>query len=221
MPEGQTLILDLDGTLIDSVPDICASLNRALASEGVAPVLVDQVDRLLRLGARTMIENIVRDSGGGGDIDIDALRDLFLAEYSARPVENTVIYPGVIEVLKKFKADSVKFGICTNKPEKTAYPVMQALGLLDYFSTIVCGDTLPYKKPDARHVHQVIDLLGGDVARAVFIGDSETDIAAARNAGVPVVLVSYGYTLSPPQDLGADVLIDHFSELPDALRRLI
>ena len=69
-------------------------------------------------------------------------------------------------------------------------------------------------------MHQVIDLLGGDVARAVFIGDSETDIAAARNAGVPVVLVSYGYTLSPPQDLGADVLIDHFSELPDALRRL-
>jgi phosphoglycolate phosphatase len=90
---------------------------------------------------------------------------------------------------------------------KITYPVLDAQGLRDYFPAIVCGDTLPYSKPDARHVHRVIDMLGADAADAVFIGDSETDIAAARNAGLPIVLVSYGYTLSPPEEPGADVLI--------------
>mgnify|MGYP002631518633 CR=1 FL=1 len=213
----QALIMDLDGTLIDSVPDVCASLNRALASAGLTPLRPGQVRKMVGHGARIMIEHAVRESGGDRDLNIDALRDLFLTEYSARPVENTVIYPGVVDVLDIFRAQGIRLGICTNKPEKTTYPVLDALGLRDYFPAIVCGDTLPYSKPDPRHVHKVVEMLGGAAAGAVFVGDSETDVAAARNAGLPIVLVSYGYTLSPPQGLGADVLIDHFGDLPGVL----
>jgi len=215
-----TLIMDLDGTLIDSIPDVCASLNRALESEGLPPLAPAQVRKMVGHGARAMIEHAIRESGAENDVDVDSLRDLFLTEYSARPVDSTVVYPGVIDVLDKFKANGDLLGICTNKPEKTAFPVLHALGLYDYFPAIICGDTLPYSKPDSRHVHTVIDQLGGDAATAVFVGDSETDVAAARNAGLPVVLVSYGYTLSPPADLGADVLIDRFSDLPGILNTL-
>ncbi len=215
-----TLIMDLDGTLIDSVPDVCAALNRALASTGLAPLSPQQVRKMVGHGARVMIEHAVRESGGAEDLDIDAIRDLFIAEYVARPVDNTVIYPGVVAALDKFRADGALLGICTNKPEQTTYPVLDALGLRDYFPAIVCGNTLPYSKPDPRHVHRVIEMLGGDAAGAVFVGDSETDIAAARNAGLPIVLVSYGYTLSPPDQLGADILIDNFGDLPAVLDRL-
>jgi len=212
-----TLIMDLDGTLIDSVPDVCASLNRALHSKDIAPLTPEQVSKMVGHGAWFMIEQAIKASTTETTIDIDAMRDLFLSEYSARPVENTVIFPGVLDVLDTFKSQGALLGICTNKPEKTTYPVLDALGLRDYFPAIVCGDTLPYSKPDSRHVHKVIDMLGTDAASAVFVGDSETDVAAARNAGLPIVLVSYGYTLAPPEDLGADVLIDHFSDLPEAL----
>ena len=215
-----TLIMDLDGTLIDSVPDVCASLNRALHSEGISPLRPEQVSKLVGHDAWYMIEQAVHVGGGDRVIDIDAMRDLFLREYSAHPVENTVIYPGVLEVLDTFKSQEALLGICTNKPEKTTYPVLDALGLDGYFPAIVCGDTLPYSKPDSRHVHKVIEMLGADAASAVFVGDSETDIAAARNAELPIVLVSYGYTLSPPEELGADILIDHFSDLPEALSTL-
>lgn len=216
----KTLVLDLDGTLIDSDPDIRASLNRALASVGVSPIKAERVKALIALGACTMIEHAVREGGCERDIDFDALRDLFLDEYSARPIENTVVYPGVFEVLDRLRADGFLLGICTNKPEKTAHSVIPALGLADYFPAIICGDSLPYKKPDPRHVHKVIELLGGDAASTVFVGDSEIDTAAARNAGLPIMLVSYGYTLSPPQGLDADVLIDHFGNLPGALDRI-
>ena len=215
-----TLIMDLDGTLIDSVPDVCASLNRALETENLPPLRPEQVRKMVGHGARTMIEQAVRETRRERKIDVDALRDLFLDLYSARPVENTVIYPGVVEALDSFKADGVRLGICTNKPEKTAYPVLRAFGLIDYFPAIVCGDTLPYSKPDKRHVQKVIDILGGDSASAIFVGDSETDVATARNAGLPVVLVSYGYTLSPPDQLGADALIDRFGDLPEILDTL-
>ena len=219
-----TLIMDLDGTLIDSVPDISASLNRALESEGLSLLNVEQVRALISHGTRVMIENAMRASCNGKrdqEVNLDLLRDRFLAEYSARPTENTVVYPGVLEILDKFKTEGFRLGICTNKPEKTAYPVLRALGLEDYFSVIVCGDTLPYNKPDPRHVHEVVNLLGGDPATSVFVGDSEVDIAAARNAGLPMVLVSYGYSLSPPEELDFDALINHFNELPGILSTLI
>ena len=217
MPETETLILDLDGTLVDSMPDISASLNRTFAAEGLSPAKPERVQVLIALGPRAMVEQTARECGADDDRDFDALRDLFLAEYKSRPVENTVVYPGVFDVLERLRDQGVKLGICTNKPEITALTVIPALGLDAYFPVIVCGDTLPYKKPDPRHVHKVIDLLGGDPARSVFVGDSEVDIAAADNAGLPMVLVSYGYPLAPPQELEAAALIDHFSELPDAL----
>jgi len=213
----KTLIFDLDGTLIDSVPDISASLNRAFTGEGLAPIAIERVKVLISLGARAMVEQAARESGCGPNTNFDDLRDLFLSEYKARPIENTVVYPGVFDVLDKLKADGVLLGICTNKPKKTASTVIPALGLDGYFSATLYSDSQPYKKPDPRHVHDVIDLLGGDAAEAVFIGDSEIDLAAAHNADLPIVLVSYGYSLAPPHELEADVLINHFSDLPNAL----
>ena len=210
----------LDGTLIDSAPDVCAALNRAFDGHGLPPLVPEQVRKMVGHGARKMIEQAVEEHGQGKQFDIDALLDQFLLGYSARPVENTVIYPGVLEILGEFKAAGTPVGICTNKPERTAFPVMEALGLNDYFGAIVCGDTLPYSKPDRRHVEKVIDLIGGDAVTAVFVGDSETDVAAARNADLPMVLVSFGYTVSPPEELAADFLIHRFHDLPGILTTL-
>jgi phosphoglycolate phosphatase len=214
-----TLIMDLDGTLIDSLPDVCVALNFALHSEGYAALAPGTVRRLVGGGARPLVAEALAEVGGDPAVT-DLLTERFKSHYRANPVTHTVIYPGVIETLETLVATNAKLGICTNKPEATTHPVMQALDLNRFFPVLICGDSLPYKKPDRRHVLDVIHKLGGSVQSAIFVGDSETDILAARNAGIPVIAVSYGYTQTPVSELEADHVIDHFSNLTDAITLL-
>ncbi len=124
------------------------------------------------------------------------------------------------EALETFKAAGVKMGICTNKPTATTSPVLKALGLDGYFDVVSCGDAVPHKKPDGRHVLQVIEELGATVDTTAMVGDSENDIHAANNAGIGSVCVTFGYAHVPLEDIGADALIDHFRELPGILRKI-
>ena len=215
----EALIFDLDGTLIDSAPDVRASVNRVLADLGRRELTLQETKDMVGWGGRVLVEKALAKTGEAGtEDDIDRGLEGFLATYAAHPADHSTLFPGVIPMLEGFKADGVKVAICTNKPTATTPPVLEAMGLDGFFDVISCGDAVPHKKPDGRHVKLVIEQLGATLETAAMVGDSESDISAAINARVKSVAVTFGYAHVPLEELGADVLIDHFDELPDALK---
>lgn len=213
-----SLLFDLDGTLIDSAPDVCASINRVLETMNRPSISIIETKLLVGFGARTLVEKTLEMTGPtGSKNDIDFLLSGFLDNYSRNPCEHTVLFPGARDALERFLSAGIQLAICTNKPEATCFPVLEALDLRRYFVSIICGDTLEYRKPDARHIFHTLDDMGAALNTAAFIGDSETDIEAANNAGMPSVLVSFGYCHVPFDRLGANALIDHFDQLDAAL----
>jgi phosphoglycolate phosphatase len=220
-PPFEALIFDLDGTLIDSAPDVRAAANRVLVDAGRRPLTLDEVKNLIGQGGRALIENALALTGQPGTSDeIECGLENFLTTYAGNPSENTTVYPGAREALESFRADGVRLGICTNKPGRTTAAVIRALDLDRYFAVVSCGDAVPYRKPDGRHVLRVVDALGTRAQTTALIGDSENDISAAVAAGVRSVAVTFGYSHVPYDELGADALIDRFDELPTALERI-
>ena len=221
MGKKTALLFDLDGTLIDSAPDICASVNKALESVGREPISLANIKSLVGSPAPILIEKVLEITGQpGSKEDIDFLLSGFLQVYRQNPSEHTVVFPGAREALERFEKAGIQLGICTNKPEATCFPVLDALDLRRYFATVVCGDTLEYCKPDPRHVFHALDEMGADHNDAAFIGDSEADIQAAKNAHLPSVLVTFGYCHVPFSSLGANALIDNFDQLDKALSEI-
>ena len=216
------LVFDLDGTLIDSIPDVRAALNRALAEEGRRSLALDEVRAMIGDGARITIERAMATTGDPGSPDVlDAVTDRYMAHYLADPAGHTVIYPGVVSILQHFKAAGITMGICTNKPRVTTLAALDALGLAPFFAAVLCGDAVPHPKPDGRHVLAVLEHLGAEPAAAAMVGDSEPDIAAARDAGVASVAVTWGYAKADPAALGADAVIDDARALPRVLVGLL
>ena len=215
------LLFDLDGTIIDSAPDVCASINQTLNAMGRLPITVDNTKELVGFGARKLCEKTLAMTGKpGNEEDIEFLLTGFLNFYRKNPSEHTVIFPGALKALSLFKDAGIQLGICTNKPEATCFPVLGALKLRHFFSSVICGDTLKFRKPDPRHVFHTLDDMGADANNAAFVGDSETDIEAAHNAGIPCVLVTFGYCHVPFDTLNADAIIDHFDKLDSALKAI-
>ena len=220
-PTAGAVIFDLDGTLIDSLPDVVGAMNLLLAEESRRAITVAEGQRMVGEGAVAMVERAFSATGEPvSGSPLATLTARYVAHYRATPVKDTTIYPGVLDVLRRFEAESVAMGVCTNKPHDMSRIVLDALGLDRYFSSVIGGDALDVKKPDAGHVFAVLDELDADRRTAVFVGDSPTDMAAARNAGLPSVAVAYGYSKVPAADLDADVLIEDFSALPDAIASL-
>ncbi|PWR24749.1 phosphoglycolate phosphatase [Zavarzinia aquatilis] len=219
-----TVIFDLDGTLVDSAPDLTGALNATMASLGLAALPEAEVRHMVGHGARKLIErgleaHAVPKSAG----EIDALVDYFIGYYAGHVADHSVAFPGVVATLNWLRARGVRLGVCTNKPVVLAKQLIVALELDEFFpaDAILGGDSLTVKKPDGRHLIATIEALSGDLDRAVMVGDSATDLNAARDAGVPAVLVTFGYTPIPAQKLGADAVIDHFRELPHALTQVL
>ena len=216
-----TLLFDLDGTIIDSAPDVCASINQTLSAMGRPPITVDDTKSLVGFGARALCEKTLAIAGKpGNEKDINFLLTGFLDWYRKNPSEHTVIFPGALKALSLFKDAGIQLGICTNKPEATCFPVLDALKLRHFFSSVICGDTLEFRKPDPRHIFHTLDDMGADASSAAFVGDSEADIEAAHNAGIPCVLVTFGYCHVPFDTLNADAIIDHFDNLDPALKAM-
>lgn len=221
MPPFSALLFDLDGTIIDSAPDVCASVNRVLETMNRPPISVADTKLLVGFGARTLVEKTLEMTGASGSKkDVDYLLSGFLESYRQNPSEHTVLFPGARSALERFVKAGIRLGICTNKPEATCFPVLDALNLRHFFPTVICGDTLEFRKPDARHLLHTLKKMGATRDEAAFIGDSEADIEAAKNAKLPNVLVSFGYCQLPFDKLAADAVIDHFDELEDALRSI-
>ena len=212
------LIFDLDGTLIDSAPDVRASINRVLVGMGRRELTLEETKDMVGWGGRVLAEKALAKTGEAGtSSDIDRTLEGFLTTYAQHPADHSVVYPGVLSMLDEFKAAGVRMGLCTNKPTATTPPVLEALGLSQYFDVVSCGDAVPYKKPDGRHVRLVVEELGATIETTAMVGDSESDITAAIDAGVLSVAVTFGYAHVPCDELGADALIDHFDDLAQAL----
>lgn len=215
------VVFDLDGTLVDSNRDLVPALNQTVARDGVPPISRTDVGHVVGKGAREMIRRAHEFHGHALDpARHDELLDIFLAEYEARIAEETIYFDGVFPALDDLAGRGWAFAICTNKYEHLARKLISALGGGERFAAITGGDTFPVRKPDPRHIALTIELAGGRPEKSVMVGDSINDIAAARDLPMASVAVDFGYTDIPPQDLGADRLISHFSELPVAVEEL-
>ena len=215
------VLFDLDGTLIDSLPDVLAAVNRLLDREGRRPLTIDEARLMVGEGAKPLIAQAFAKTGeAAAETALSGYVDRFVSNYREDPVARTIVFPGVESVLSSLAADGVPMGICTNKPHAMSELVLRKLGLDRFFSCVIGGDALSVKKPDAGHLHAVLEAMKCSPAGAIYVGDSPTDVEAARNSGLHMVLVTWGYSRVEPATLGADALIDRFDDLPAALDRV-
>ncbi len=218
--ELRAVLFDLDGTLIHSLPDLVAAVNRMLAGEGRGPLESEAVKAMVGDGADALVERAFAAAGGLPGPDVAPFLDGFLADYEPRSAETTVPWPGVVETLAVLKNQGLALAVCTNKPSKATAEVLASLDLGRFFDVVVGADDAPALKPDPAHVLVILDRLGVTAAQAVMVGDSHNDVLAARRAGVRSVVLSFGYAHGPVAELGADAVIDHFGDLPEVLRRV-
>jgi phosphoglycolate phosphatase len=217
--DGFLLVFDLDGTLIDSVPDLRAALNEMLRERGRPALSPLEVKRMVGDGVPALVAGALAASGADPAAIATAL-PRFLEIYEAKAADLTRPYPGVPETLALLRRRGYRTAVCTNKPQKATIAAMQGLDLLPLFDGIAGGDRFAVKKPDPGHLLSLIEELGASREATVMIGDNENDAAAARGAAVPLVLMRYGYARVDLESLAADALLDHFSELPQALEQL-
>jgi len=222
MAPRPTVVFDLDGTLVDTAPDLIGALNIVLGEAGLEPVAVSDARAVIGRGARVMIERGFALRGSRlRDSDIDRLQARFLAYYDLHIADLSRPFPGAQTALDALAAAGMLLVICTNKPERYSVKLLAALGLRDHFTVVAGADTFAVKKPDPGHLLGAVERAGGDAGAAVMIGDSAIDMATARAAKVPVVAVSYGYTDVPAAALGADRVIDRLTDAPAAVAALL
>jgi phosphoglycolate phosphatase len=215
------LVFDLDGTLIDTAPDLVETLNVIFAREGLPPVPFATARRLIGGGARAMIVRGVEAEGRVlSPVQIERLFDEFIAYYSEHIADRSQPFPGLTETLDALAARGHLFAVCTNKLEGLSVLLLRQLGLAERFAVICGQDTFGVQKPNPDMLRRTILAAGGRPESAIMIGDSETDIRTAKSAGVPIVAVDFGYTERPVAEFEPDRVISHYAELPGALAAL-
>lgn len=215
------LVLDLDGTLVDTADDLIAVLNRILTDEGIREMTRADAGALLGAGVRAMISRgFALAEVPLDETRLDRLFDRFIPLYSAAIAVHSRPFPGAVAALDRFEAAGWRLAVCTNKLERLSRLLLGELGLLDRFAAICGGDTFPVRKPEAAHLLGTIEKAGGDPTRTVMVGDSGTDVKTAQNARVPVVGVTFGYTDLPVESYGPDAVVDRFDDLFAAVEGL-
>jgi phosphoglycolate phosphatase len=213
------LIFDLDGTLVDSAPDIHTAVARMLAEEDDPPVPLQQVRSFIGNGVPTLIARVMAARGEAPDEARAAeLAARFMRHYEAAPVELTTVYPGVTEALATLTAAGHRLGLCTNKPAAAAKAILAAFGIDHHFSVVVGGDSIGARKPDPAPLYAVLRALGG--GEAACIGDSEVDAQAAAAAAIPLLLFTRGYRKTAVEQLPHLAAFDDFCALPGLVASL-
>jgi phosphoglycolate phosphatase len=216
-----TVVFDLDGTLVDTAPDLINALNIVFAREQLPPVGYEQARAMIGGGARRMIESGLRHTGRAiAPAEIDRMFGNFIEHYSAHIADRSRPFPGLGAALDLLARDGCRFAVCTNKLEGLSRLLLDTLGLAARFAAVCGQDTFGVQKPDPDILIRTVAAAGGSADRAVMVGDSGTDIATARGAGIPVVAVDFGYTDRPVAEFGPDRVISHFDELPAAVHAL-
>lgn len=217
-----TILFDLDGTIADTAPDLTSALNWVLKDIGARPVEAADVRCMIGMGARALIERGLNSAGRAyDDALLDELLERFLIYYGENIARETRPFPGAREALDELKGAGARMAVCTNKREHTSVQLLRALDLIDYFELVAGGDTFAVRKPDAGHLLQTLERIGAAAPRAIMVGDSETDVKAARAAGLPVVGVTFGYTDRHISEFAPDSIISHFDALVPELERLL
>lgn len=221
-PLRPIVVFDLDGTLAETAPDIMHTLNAILTKQGLAALPVERARELVGAGARALIERGFKVSGRPlvGD-QLEALFEDFLEIYAKAVAPNSFIHEGVLGAMDELEAEGFLFAVCTNKPIRHTRLILDHFGIGGRFAAVAGRDSFAFCKPDPRHLTETIAMAGADPARAIMIGDSRTDVDTARAAGLPVICVPFGYTDVPVEALNPDRVIQHFSQLPAAVRELV
>jgi len=216
-----TIVFDLDGTLIDTAPDLIETLNFILIEHGLPAVPYDTARPLIGGGARGMIERaLIVDRGSASPADVDRLYAPFIAYYAEHIADRSRPFPQLEPTLDKLAAAGHRLAVCTNKLEWLSKRLLEMLGLSGRFAAICGQDTFGMQKPDPRVFWQTVVRAGGEPAEAVMVGDSVTDIRTARAAGAPIIAVDFGYSDVPIRSLGPDRVIASYAELTAAIEAL-
>lgn len=220
--QNATLVFDLDGTLVDSAPDLVAATNHALADLGLPPIAAETLRATIGFGARRMILEGLNQTGRTlPENEVDRLLALFLAYYEPNIARESRPFEGAVAALTSFRAAGARLAVCTNKRLALAERLLRELDIDGLFDAIAGRDSFPVYKPHPDHVLGAIRMAGGDPNTAIMIGDTHIDVAAARAAGVPVVACRFGYSEHPVETLGADAVISHYDELATTVRTLL
>jgi phosphoglycolate phosphatase len=222
MTSARIVVFDLDGTLVDTAPDLINALNFVLDREGLPPVPLQSARTMIGAGARRLIERGLELEGRlASSDDISRLTADFIDYYAAHIADSSRPFEGLEAALDDLNGLGFRFAVCTNKLEWLSKLLLDRLGLSTRFSAICGADTFGISKPDPAILKQTIARAGGELSAAVMVGDAGPDIGVARRAGVPVIGVGFGYTEVPIADLKPDRLINHMRELPAAVQALM
>ncbi|HVZ52940.1 MAG TPA: phosphoglycolate phosphatase [Pseudolabrys sp.] len=217
-----TLVFDLDGTLIDTAPDLIDTLNVVFAREGMPAVPYDEARNMIGGGARAMIQRGLEAEGRVlAPEEVERMFADFLVHYSAHIADRSRPFPGLVDALDTLSAQGHRLAVCTNKLERLSLLLLNALDLATRFSAICGQDTFGMQKPDPEVLRRTIAAAGGDPRHAIMIGDSNTDIRTARAAGIPVIAVDFGYSERPVAEFGPDRVIAHYAQLPAMIAAII
>jgi phosphoglycolate phosphatase len=215
------IVFDLDGTLVDSAPDLVDSLNAILARDGIAPLPLERARKFVGRGGRVLIRLGYEAQGVElNDTRLETLFAAYLTHYEAHIADRTLPYPGAVAALDRLAQAGHRLAICTNKYEKPAKLLLRELGLTERFAAIVGADTFPVSKPNGAVLRLTVERAGGDPTRAIMVGDTATDVTAARNAGLPVIGVDFGYAPEGMEALNPDRVISHFDAIDAAVAAL-
>jgi phosphoglycolate phosphatase len=213
-----TIVFDLDGTLIDTAPDLVDTLNVVFAREGWPPVPYETARNLIGGGARGMIARGIAAEGiAVTAAKLEQLFADFIAHYTDHIADRSQPFPGVTDALDVLASEGYQFAVCTNKLERLSVRLLKKLKLADRFAAICGQDTFGMQKPDPEVLRRTVAAAGGSLTQAIMIGDSLTDIRTARAAGIPVIAVDFGYSECPVSELGPDRIISHFTQLRSAI----
>jgi phosphoglycolate phosphatase len=215
--KGATIAFDLDGTLVESAPDLIAAVNAILIAEDLKPLTLEEARPFISRGARWLLQWGIASAGVPEPAArAAALFDRFINYYSAHIADESHPFPGVIDALNVLRAAGAKLVVCTNKPTALSHSLLTRLGMVDLFDGIVGIDAVTAAKPDAAHLIEAVQAVGGDLTQTIMVGDADTDAGTARAAGTSLILVDFGYTEIPAVELAPDILLHHFDDLVDA-----
>jgi len=218
----RTVVFDLDGTLVDTAPDLINALNFVLDREGLPPVPLHSARNMIGAGARKLIERGLELEGrAASPPDITRLTEDFIAYYAEHIADVSRPFDGLENALDDLGRRGYRFAVCTNKLEWLSKLLLDRLELSSRFSAICGADTFGVSKPDPAILHQTVARAGGHISCAIMVGDAGTDVGAARGAGIPVIGVEFGYTEVPIVELKPDRLISHMRDLPGAVESLM
>jgi len=217
MTSPRIVVFDLDGTLVDTAPDLINALNFVLAREGLAPVPLAAARNMIGAGVRKLVERGLEAEGvEASPADMTRMMDDFIAYYAEHIADDSRPFDGLEAALDDLAGHGYRFAVCTNKLEWLSKRLLERLNLSGRFAAICGADTFGITKPDPAIFRQTVARAGGEVSQAIMVGDAGPDVGVARRAGVPVIGVSFGYTEVPIADLKPDRVIDHMSELKAA-----